>query len=284
MPHRSDVVLLYDGSFDGFLSAVFVSYLHRPAPLSIEPQDGVQQQFEITYLSVETDDEQAQRTADGIRRTMGQDAYETVWKAFLSESVGSSAALYRYIRFGMRIGRTVVHSLTTACVAEVNALALRLTNEVGHLIQFVRFSRLDGGIYYAAIDPKGFVLPLLMPHFAARYQIQPFLLHDRTHQTVGVFDTHEWVLADASSLRLPDFAAEETAWRRLWKAFYESIAIRERQNLRLQMQHVPLRYRSCMIEMLPNYAQDFALHGPAGDPSCEIGAAAAEHVQKMSKL
>ena len=54
MPDRSDVVLLYDGSFDGFLSAVFVSYLHRPAPLSVESQDGVQQQFGITYLPVET--------------------------------------------------------------------------------------------------------------------------------------------------------------------------------------------------------------------------------------
>lgn len=86
MPDRSDVVLLYDGSFDGFLSAVFVSYLHRPAPLSVEPQDGVQQQFGVTYLPVETDDAQAQRTAGGIRRIMGQEAYETVWKAFLAES------------------------------------------------------------------------------------------------------------------------------------------------------------------------------------------------------
>lgn len=86
MPDRSDVVLLYDGSFDGFLSAVFVSYLHRPAPLSVEPQDGVQQQFGVTYLPVETDDAQAQRTAGGIRRIMGQEAYETVWKAFLAEN------------------------------------------------------------------------------------------------------------------------------------------------------------------------------------------------------
>ena len=279
MPDRSDVVLLYDGSFDGFLSAVFVSYLHRPAPLSVEPQDGVQQQFGVIYLPVKTDDAQAQRTAGGIRRIMGQEAYETVWKAFLAESPSGSAALYRYIRLGMRIGTAIVHSLTSDCVAEVNALALRLGNEVGHLIQFVRFSRLDGGIYYAAIEPKGFVLPLLMPHFTARYQIQPFLMHDRTHQTVGVFDTHEWVLADASSLHLPGFDEGETAWRRLWKTFYESITIRERQNLRLQMQHVPLRYRACMTEMLPDYAQEFALRGPNGDSLHEIGAAAAAHLQ-----
>lgn len=281
MPDRSDVVLLYDGSFDGFLSAVFASYLHRPAPLSVESQDGVQQQFGITYLPVETDEAQARRTEEGIRRTMGQDAYETVCKAFWAESPSGSAVLYRYIRLGMRIGKAIVHSLTADCVAEVNALALRLGNEVTHLIQFVRFSRLEGGIYYAAIEPKGFVLPLLMPHFAARYQIQPFLLHDRTHQVVGVFDTHEWVLADASSLRLPGFAEGETAWRRLWKAFYESIAIKERQNLRLQMQHVPLRYRNGMTEILPDYAQEFALRGPAGESSPEIGSTAAARLQKM---
>ena len=36
-----------------------------------------------------------------------------------------------------------------------------------------------------------------------------------------------------------------------------------------------------MTEMLPDYAQEFALRGPAGESSPEIGSTAAARLQKM---
>ena len=41
---------------------------------------------------------------------------------------------------------------------------------------------------------------------------------------------------------------KEAQYRRLWKTFFDTIAIRERRNPRCQRSNMPLRYRSTMTE------------------------------------
>ena len=41
---------------------------------------------------------------------------------------------------------------------------------------------------------------------------------------------------------------EELFYQNLWKAFHKSIAIKERTNERLQMQHMPKKYWDNLIE------------------------------------
>ena len=60
------------------------------------------------------------------------------------------------------------------------------------LRQFIRFSKLEGGIYYGEITPEHNVVAMLMPHFVSRFQIQPFIIHDKTHRLCGVSDTKTW--------------------------------------------------------------------------------------------
>ena len=40
----------------------------------------------------------------------------------------------------------------------------------------------------------------------------------------------------------------EAAYRLLWKRFYDTVAIRERENPKLRMTHMPKRYWSTMTE------------------------------------
>ena len=41
---------------------------------------------------------------------------------------------------------------------------------------------------------------------------------------------------------------KEKEYETLWKGFFDSIAIQERKNLRLQKTHLPVRYREGMSE------------------------------------
>ena len=120
------------------------------------------------------------------------------------------------------------------------------------LRQFVRFARMEGGVFYGAITPQYPVLPLIMPHFAERFQVQPFILHDKTHGQAGVFDTREWVIASTEGLALPDSTADEAFYRRLWKTFYDTVAIKERTNYNLRRNHMPKKYWKNMVEMQPS--------------------------------
>ncbi|WP_110945300.1 DUF4130 domain-containing protein [Paenibacillus phocaensis] len=50
-------------------------------------------------------------------------------------------------------------------------------------------------------------------------------------------------------LALPEAGGQELTYRRLWKRFYDTMAIRERLNPRAQMSHMPKRYWARLTEM-----------------------------------
>ena len=252
MPDGSNVILLYDGTFEGLMTAVFDSYSCHPAPEGVAQAQQCQQLLGREYRDVITDDEKADRVIAGVRRAMGADAYEKVWRAFLSCDDGKGDAIYRYIRLGMRIGRRILLRLTDDRVMRLEGIDRLVGREAGLLIEFVRFSEMEGGIYYGEITPENDVLPLIMPHFAERFHIQPFILHDKGRRQAGVFDTREWVLTSTEGMRLPDYARGEQEYRRMWKAFYNTIAIKELINPALRRNHMPKKYWKNMLEMQPD--------------------------------
>ena len=49
--------------------------------------------------------------------------------------------------------------------------------------------------------------------------------------------------------KLESHEKEELFYQNLWKVFHKSVAIKERSNERLQMQHMPKKYWDNLIEM-----------------------------------
>lgn len=84
--------------------------------------------------------------------------------------------------------------------------------EARFLLQFIRFARMDNGVYYARITPDNDVVALLMPDFADRYRTMPFLIHDVNRQIAGIYDTREWYLTATENFTLPDCAEDGKAF------------------------------------------------------------------------
>ena len=251
MSVRSGLILLHDGTFDGFLTAVLEAYRRKPNAESVD-ETGCQQEFGMRYEEILTDMASAERVADGIRRTMGNLAYEKIWTAFLSDDDRKSPKLYEYIRLGMQVGYSVQSRLADERVSAVEKMASLVGREASKLLEFVRFGKLEGGIWYAKISPQYPVLPMLMPHFAARFNDMPFLLHDETHGQVAVYNLREWQIVSDETMLLPEYAPEEAEFRRLWKCFYDTVAIRERINPALRRQLMPKKYWKNLTEMQPD--------------------------------
>lgn len=247
-PPYGDVIFQYDDSFDGFLTAVFESYTRKPIPAGIVGQQH-QKRLDAQYVTIETDDRKAGRVIDGINRTMRGDAYERIWTGFLSCNPDKADIIYRYIRFGMHVGYRVHLHLTDQRVMEMDKLVKLVGRESGLQIEFVRFSRMEGGVFYGRIEPDNDVLPLMMPFFADRFNAQPFIIHDTRRQTAGVYDTREWYIRSAEGLTMPDFSEDEMQYRALWKRFYNTIAIKERINPNLRRQHMPKKFWKNITEM-----------------------------------
>ena len=280
MPDGSDVIYLHDGSFEGLLTAVFEAYARRPAPAAIEAP-GCQQRLGARYAEIPCDPVKANRVEAGIRRKIGGEDYDLLWTAFLSDDEKKSDKIYQYIRLGLEIGPKIHYRLADSRVLAVQKLAGLVGREAGMLRQFVRFARMEGGVFYGAITPQYPVLPLIMPHFAERFQVQPFILHDKTHGQAGVFDTREWVIASTEGLALPDSTADEAFYRRLWKTFYDTVAIKERTNYNLRRNHMPKKYWKNMVEMQPSPEELFPSRFADGGKLPETPAPRSAEVERL---
>lgn len=58
----------------------------------------------------------------------------------------------------------------------------------------------------------------------------------------AIYNTREWVIADADLEKIPGTDASEETYRRLWKHFYSNVSIRERVNPSLHKRLLPARY------------------------------------------
>ena len=244
MADHLNLAYRYDGSFDGLLCCVFESYEKKEIPAQIIPP-GVVTLYPVREVA--TDCHKARRVLVSIPKQMGRQALEMVQKAFLTCLEDKERYILLFLRLGYQHGRAVNSMLADEVVNTLFKAVKHLTNESNRFIEFVRFSIING-VLVAQIEPKNFVLPMIAPHFCQRLPNERFFIHDQTHGMALVYEPGQWAIIPADRVELPDFDEEELAYQRLWKLFYETIAVEGRINPRLRMTHMPKRYWRNMTE------------------------------------
>lgn len=58
-----------------------------------------------------------------------------------------------------------------------------------------------------------------------------------------------WYISDFGDDQVPNVSMEEAEYRRLWKTFFDNIAIKQRTNPRCQRNFMPERYWKHLTEM-----------------------------------
>ncbi len=123
----------------------------------------------------------------------------------------------------------------------------------------LRFSKLKDETYYAPIEPVHNVIPLMIPHFKARFSDQNWVIHDVVRKS-GVIYSKESKTAELITISEENkdllngrnldkyYDDDELFFQSLWKDFHKAIAIEERKNLKLQQQFMPKRYWRFLTE------------------------------------
>ncbi len=236
----------YDGSFDGMLSCIFMTFARHETPDFIFTFD----QPQATLLPVRdilTEADKARRVENGIREKISEDAWGMVRDGFLCSLPDKETVLVRFVKLLFRYGKKV---MTQYADPTVDALwkALRHMYGEAHLLKgFVRFSDHDG-VLVSVISPKNQVLPILAVHFSARFPGERFMIYDQNHKTGFIHTETERRFIEAQSLTLPEIGAEERAYRTLWRSYFHHMAIQERENPVCQRTHLALRCRPWMTE------------------------------------
>lgn len=205
-------------------------------------------------VPVEADVSRAVKVMRTLKRRFGEDDYLSVCMALAAQDADKAQAVYRTVVKGLdeRYARgRLFDNLADESIMKTFSLARGVSREIGHLNGFLRFQELENGMLYAKIGPKSNALTFLMPHFADRLPMENFVIYDDTR---GIFGVHpaggQWYLLSGEKGKEPElnFSEQEMRYRELFRHFCRTIAIKERRNLKLQRNMLPLRFQEYMLE------------------------------------
>lgn len=248
--------LIYDGSFEGFLTAIFTAYEQRITEISIRKTGSDEALLFTQIVHVTTDENKAARVWTKLLALFGKNGVRTLWKAWLSERETIDDAIFGTIRYALGTRGNVLDDYGDPDVLALQQAVKSVGREKHRMEAFVRFQLTKDDLYYAVIDPDFNVLPLIAEHFENRYADQRWLIFDVRRKFGAYYDLTATEFVDFlpnelvhDGQPLPDALHEaETAYSTLWNDYFRSTNIASRKNMKLHVQHVPKRYWKYLTE------------------------------------
>ena len=191
---------------------------------------------------IETNVAHAQRVARGIASAGGKATFEAVKKASVSSDPHAGTTVFHFVQKLMKERGYLLNQLADPVVGELMRLVKAVDVECERMRQFVRFSHLESGGWFAVCNPRDNVIPLVMNWFAARFNDQPFAIYDEVHHIAGVYEKNSWYLVSTSCFNAPIYSSEECLMQDAWRLFYRTLSIDARYNPELRRQHMPVCY------------------------------------------
>lgn len=249
-------IFTYDRSFEGLLTTIFDSYALKIIPDQIVPEDIWQRNFFGTNYSIITDEKKAKRVWNGLENKLSGKACQMPYRAFLSE-LNSEMLIYKFTKKVFETSYSIEKNFGDDDVLMMKKLNRKVTREACRMVEFIRFQKTTDNIYYASISPEYNVLPIIINHFKKRFTDQHWIIYD-IKRNWGIYydlkNTSEINLeldnVDKGTGRISRHVMEEheELYQYMWKDYYDAINIKERKNLRLQMNFMPKRFWRYMTE------------------------------------
>ena len=234
--------LLYDSCFEGFLTAVFITFERRYSQVIITPEYRHTPTLWDEEERVYTDPTKAQRVLKKIKTIWGTEGVTIVLQAFLSEETRIENHLLEAIRLMIQYPEAdILENYGHEAIAHIRKAAKSVGREVHRVKEFVRFEQL-GKLYFAKIAPQYDVLPLVIPHFKARFSDQEWVLFDPQRAYGFYYDLKEVISFTPAEKNFGKTAQLSAGYEQLWKTYFQHINITERKNTRYQLRSMPKRY------------------------------------------
>lgn len=248
--------VVYDGSFEGFLSAVFDVYEYKLSDVRLVPEYRHQPSMFAAPHFVANDVKHSDRVWKGLEKKLTKAAQEQVYRSFLSELDGIENILLQYIQYAFASPIFMEEDYSNDAVLTIFQTAKKVWREKHRMEAFVRFQKTADGLYYGIIEPDYNVLPLIASHFTTRYADQRWMIYDAQRKYGMYYDLDTVItiqiqfseeMAGGKGVASVYDEGEEF-YQQLWQQYFKSVNIPARKNTKLHIQHMPRRYWKYMTE------------------------------------
>lgn len=251
--------IVYDGTYNGWLTAVFEVYEYKLGHVYFAKGPHINASAFAPPHHVQTNDVKAARVLKGLEQKVSEETLKCIYKTFLSEIKHVEDTLLRFVQYVFASKQNVETDYSNNAVLFVTQTARKVHREKHRMEAFVRFQLTKDNLYYAVIEPDYNVLPLLIDHFEKRYADQRWLIYD-TKRKYGIYYDLETVTyvsinfssSSKSTNSITSISDEnEDLFQHLWRRYFSSVNIKARKNMRLHIQHMPKRYWKHLTEKMP---------------------------------
>lgn len=250
-------ILLYDGTFEGLLTAIFEVYEYKfdPAEIITEERYNTESIFSATH-KVSTDQEKSDRVLKRLEKNIGKKGISQLLKVYLSENENAERLILSAVSQSILFpNEYILENFANSDIMEIAKITKSVSREVHRMHAFVRFEKLQDEVYFAKIEPDFNVLPLIIRHFKNRYQDQKWMIYDLRRHYGIFYDLNEAqffepALEQTSQLKRTEniLHEEEIQYQKLWQRYFFKTNIPERKNIKLHVQSLPKRYWKYLTE------------------------------------
>ncbi|MDH0029783.1 MULTISPECIES: TIGR03915 family putative DNA repair protein [unclassified Acinetobacter] len=257
------VYYYFDGSMVGLLNCVFRAFQFREFQVKLCLFENAQHGLFSSIVEIPNHEQYAQRVWSALQRKLSQSALRQFYFAYLSESLEAHQHLLNYCIYVFSQQGSVETDYSHPSVLAISQWTKKVGREKHRMEAFIRFKKTTDGLFLSLVRPDFNVLPLIQPHFRRRYQDQRWLIYDEQRKFGLYYDLHEIhevsLQADEIDRNLENgfsqsfqlqLDEQEVLYDQLWKDYFNSINIKERQNIRLHVQYLPKRYWRYLNEKL----------------------------------
>ncbi len=180
---------------------------------------------------------------------LDRNTLKIIYYYLLSEDKRSNECLRHFFYLIKNQNPPSINYLADSTLERIYIKARQVSREIHRMKGLLRFREVYGGYLYAKFKPdNNIILPLAL-YFSNRMRTERILIHD-IRRNIVAFCYKDRVYPAKLMDQIPSFTEDEKVFSKLWNEYFAKIAIKERLNIKIQKQKVPLKYRNFVIEFM----------------------------------
>lgn len=204
------------------------------------------------YIHVDADSDKVKKVVRSIRNGISDEAYMYVFYATLYSGEDALQTIYNFLRIGFKLGSGVCSMYANPYVMRIVEIKRRVGNESHFFREFARFTSVNNKAYVCHIEPKNNIVMLVGAHFADRMPSENWIIVDdcRHIAVVHPMDEENYLRyltkEEYETLRKAEDYTDQ--YTDMWKTFFRTISIKERENPICQRNMFPKWMRKHAVE------------------------------------
>ncbi|WP_224485475.1 TIGR03915 family putative DNA repair protein [Robertkochia aurantiaca] len=179
--------VLYDGSFSGFLSAVYEVFSRGYKEVAIVSPRHYEPDIFSEVIQVHTQPLHAKKVWESLRLKTSAETREIIYFAFLSELKGSEDMILNFI-MAVYCNESVLQE-AESYLGRLRHASNMVKREADRLAEDFRFKILESGLYSGVVDSRFNILPLLTEYLREKHADHNWLLFDKRRKYSLCFES-----------------------------------------------------------------------------------------------